>query len=572
MADLIDLGENLCLPLADTWADLDLVRQAQSPNAVKLSCRIPSPPRTPEHKGTVPLPDGATPDRCSPNVAAACNIVDDDSDLKSFPDYVEIWGDKSLWCSICQLQTTPANMRQHLDGERHAKACRRLESPGKPCDESKQGVDGPQDKKEKQVDASDLEMLPDYVECVENKFLRCGLCDVRSTLSLSPMIQHLCGEKHAKACRKEGWPEVIYEEHSGHLQELLSGQIVRRSKEASRWRERCKAHILTGDTVKICRPGGSTDGRVGQIICISLEAQTCRIYGPHINDGFDYPLAQVEKVNEVSVSCSGPSRVLVQEKFSAELDPWHNGSDPWSQAQPSSDPWSTSSAASNNFFGQHSRRQATGREPRRQASFRAKSRSSSHASAAASRASSSSSGNTGQLKPSDVEGLIQDLQTLTVPQLCSRAHWVLEAFPSEVRLLLTRSAGPASLLWFRGHVCRRGSACKNGARCTFAHSDEELLECDAAGHLRAAALHMKALHEEHTARSEGNCVQLREGEVLEAKRPVIEAPNGWSATNFLLPISVAQSITVVIVEDDCKDYFWGRSGDCEGWVQTSVVR
>jgi len=73
---------------------------------------------------------------------------------------------------------------------------------------------------------SELELLPGYVD-VWNGSLWCSLCTSKAG-TLQSMVDHLCGQKHSKACRKSGRPELVFVETKQCFEELETGRAVRR--------------------------------------------------------------------------------------------------------------------------------------------------------------------------------------------------------------------------------------------------------------------------------------------------------------------------------------------------------
>mmetsp|Transcript_24652 Transcript_24652/g.68748 ORF Transcript_24652/g.68748 Transcript_24652/m.68748 type:complete len:485 (+) Transcript_24652:63-1517(+) len=64
------------------------------------------------------------------------------------------------------------------------------------------------------------------------------------------------------------------------------------------------------------------------------------------------------------------------------------------------------------------------------------------------------------------------------------------------------------------------------------------------------------------------CRAPQPGQYVRAMVDVAGPPNGWSAANFLIPLSVGDEIRVACVDGDS---FWGIMGNRAGWVMASVV-
>jgi len=124
-------------------------------------------------------------------------------------------------CSICDVGPFDVQTAtQHTLGKAHRK------NGGAPVARAV-SADMPAGGGEKQLYLpSELELLPGYVD-VWNGSLWCSLCTSKAG-TLQSMVDHLCGEKHSKTCRKSGKPELLFVETKQCFEELETGRAVRR--------------------------------------------------------------------------------------------------------------------------------------------------------------------------------------------------------------------------------------------------------------------------------------------------------------------------------------------------------
>mmetsp|Transcript_985 Transcript_985/g.1860 ORF Transcript_985/g.1860 Transcript_985/m.1860 type:complete len:880 (-) Transcript_985:77-2716(-) len=130
---------------------------------------------------------------------------------------------------------------------------------------------------------SELELLPGYVDAW-NGSLWCSLCTSKAA-TLQSMVHHLCGDKHSKACRKSGRPELVFVETRQCFEEFETGRAVRRED----------------DDFDEFIPPAQKNGSVGRLhapMDMSIERKPLREREPAQPE--DEPLVDVEPVANIT--------------------------------------------------------------------------------------------------------------------------------------------------------------------------------------------------------------------------------------------------------------------------------
>jgi len=139
---------------------------------------------------------------------------------------IEVCADAASYrCAVCDAGPflDLQSVRQHVNGRQHQ---RRSTPPAAAAAEpAAQPVAA-----RVGLQPEDLEGLPGYVDLWAGE-LMCALCATKAN-NLRTMYQHICSERHSKACRKMGRPELVFVQERGRLEELETGLPVCRGDDS----------------------------------------------------------------------------------------------------------------------------------------------------------------------------------------------------------------------------------------------------------------------------------------------------------------------------------------------------